>query len=197
LIKFVKYRFIYFKNYFELKRATKVIIGAGGKSYDGWVSTDIQNLNITKRSDFEKYWNSDTIEAFLAEHVWEHLTEEEGKVAFNNCYDFLKTGGYLRLAVPDGYNPNPDYIKHVKPRGTGAAAEDHKILYNYHLLSDLLSQVGFKVDMLEYWDEKGQFHFNDWDILDGFIKRSKDHDERNSEGSLNYSSLIVDAVKPS
>ena len=130
MIKFVKYRFIYFKNFFELKRATKVIIGAGGKSYDGWVSTDIQNLDITKRSDFEKYWNSDTIEAFLAEHVWEHLTQEEGIAAFENCYNLLKPGGYLRLAVPDGYNPNPDYIKHVKPRGTGAGAEDHKTLYN-------------------------------------------------------------------
>ena len=47
-----------------------------------------------------------------------------------------------------------------------------------------------------FWNEKDEFHYKDWDIQDGFIKRSKDHDDRNSEGSLNYTSLIVDACKP-
>lgn len=37
----------------------------------------------------------------LAEHVWEHLTLEEGIIAAINCYKFLKPGGYVRCAVPD------------------------------------------------------------------------------------------------
>lgn len=37
----------------------------------------------------------------LAEHVWEHMTYEEGCQAAKNCYDYLADGGYLRVAVPD------------------------------------------------------------------------------------------------
>ncbi|EPZ57278.1 hypothetical protein H477_2356 [[Clostridium] sordellii ATCC 9714] len=29
------------------------------------------------------------------------MTKEEGIVAAKNCYDFLKEGGYIRVAVPD------------------------------------------------------------------------------------------------
>ncbi len=41
------------------------------------------------------------IDALLCEHVWESLTEAEGRAAARLCYDVLKPGGYLRRAVPD------------------------------------------------------------------------------------------------
>lgn len=37
----------------------------------------------------------------LAEHVWEHMTKEEGIMAAKHCYEFLQDGGYIRVAVPD------------------------------------------------------------------------------------------------
>lgn len=175
--------------------ATKIIIGSGGKSYDEWVSTERKSLDIRVRKDFEKYWEPNSIDAFLAEHVWEHLTEEDGKTALKNCYDFLKPGGYLRLAVPDGYHKDKDYIEHVKPGGKGIGSEYHKVLFNYNNLSNILLSVGFKVDLLEYWDDNGEFHYRDWDVADGFIYRSKNHDKRNRQSPLSYTSLIADAIK--
>jgi predicted SAM-dependent methyltransferase len=60
----------------------------------------------------------------------------------------------------------------------------------------MLEDVGFRVHLLEYWDEEGQFHFEDWNDDCGHIKRSRRYDKRNQMGKLNYTSLIVDAVKP-
>jgi predicted SAM-dependent methyltransferase len=56
--------------------------------------------------------------------------------------------------------------------------------------------AGFKVNLLEYCDESGQFHYNEWDEKEGFIYRSKRFDHRNAEGKSGFVSLIVDAVKP-
>jgi hypothetical protein len=40
-------------------------------------------------------------DAFVAEHVWEHLSLEAAHVAARNCYAHLSPGGTLRIAVPD------------------------------------------------------------------------------------------------
>ena len=108
----------------------------------------------------------------------------------------MAPGGTLRIAVPDGYHPDKDYIDWVKVGGNGFGADDHKILYNYYIMKTKLEKVGFKVELLEYWDENGVFHFTDWSSEAGFIRRSKNNDERNQSGKLKYTSLIVDAIKP-
>jgi predicted SAM-dependent methyltransferase len=133
---------------------------------------------------------------FLAEHVWEHLGSRQAIIANANCFEFLRPGGRLRIAVPDGFHPDPAYIEYVRPGGTGAGADDHKVLYNYKLISEELKNVGFEFRLLEYWDENGQFHFQEWSSEDGHISRSKRYDPRNQDGSLTYTSLIVDAIKP-
>jgi predicted SAM-dependent methyltransferase len=182
-------------NYLIVRRAKKIIVGAGNKSYQGWASTDIETLNVLLRNNFERYWTKSSRWIFLAEHVWEHLTIEEAKIANANCYEFLKPGGRLRIAVPDGLHTNPAYIDYVRPGGTGPGSENHKIFYDYRLLSETLGETGFKVDFLEYWDEKGAFHFRKWNSENGHICRSKRYDHRNKDGTLTYTSLIVDAIK--
>jgi predicted SAM-dependent methyltransferase len=112
------------------------------------------------------------------------------------CFTFLKSGGFLRIAVPDGFHPDKEYIECVKPGGFGAGADDHKILYNYKIMQASLEKAGFKVNFLEYWDENGKFQYKDWDPKTGMIHRSKRFDERNASGELKYTSLIVDAIKP-
>ena len=64
------------------------------------------------------------------------------------------------------------------------------------VLADILRACGFEVNLLEYWDEYGTFHCTDWKTGDGFIRRSRWNDTRNSPDTIKYTSLIVDAVKP-
>ncbi len=183
--------------YFLNQKKWKFNIGSAGINYDkNWLSTDIDTLDITKSGDWRKLLLFRRLDNIMAEHVWEHLTEGHTKQANMNCFKYLKSGGVMRLAVPDGYHPDPDYIDWVRPGGGGPGAEDHKILYNYKIMQDRLKAVGFEVSLLEYWDENGHFHFKDWTDEGGHIMRSRRYDKRNANGDLKYTSLIVDAIKP-
>jgi predicted SAM-dependent methyltransferase len=51
--------------------------------------------------------------------------------------------------------------------------------------------------LLEYFDEQGEFHHEEWNAEEGFIKRSTRFDPRNTTNPTAYTSLIVDARKPS
>jgi predicted SAM-dependent methyltransferase len=172
-------------------------VGSGGVNRDrNWFATDIETLNILHEKDWRSLLRFLKLDNIMAEHVWEHLTDEQTAQANRNCFKFLKPGGVLRLAVPDGFNPDKAYIEHVRPGGNGPGADDHKILYNYKVMKSRLEKAGFDVHLLEYWDENGQFHFTDWTDEAGRIKRSRRYDSRNKDGKLGYTSLIVDAIKP-
>ena len=171
-------------------------VGSGGINPDNtWFATDIDTLNLTKEKHWKELLLFLKLDNIMAEHVWEHLNDTDTKLANTNCFKYLKKNGVLRLAVPDGFHPDKDYIDYVRPGGTGMGSDDHKILYTYKTMKDKLEAVGFKVVLLEYWDESGNFHFVDWNDGNGRISRSRRYDERNSSGKLNYTSLIVDAIK--
>ncbi len=175
----------------------RIVVGAGKKQrYEGWEHTDVGVLNLLKRSDWLRLGSPGFLDAILAEHVWEHLTQEEGREAARLCCEFLKPGGYLRMAVPDGGNPRPDYIARVRPGGTGPGAHDHKVLYTYRTLCAMLKEVGFEPRLLEYYDEQGELHCQDWSSKDGHIMRTSRTDERNADGVIRFTSLLVDACKP-
>lgn len=182
------------KRAYAFSTSQNIVVGSAYIPRSGWLLTDKNTLDITKRDDFAKYWKPGTRSIFLAEHVWEHLTPQESTQAIKNCYEFLNIGGRLRIAVPDGFHPNPNYIEKVRPGGTGRGAKDHKVLYDYRLLTSALEFSGFQVELLEYWNEKGEFIFKAWSTQYGYIARSKRYDSRNKNG-LNYTSLIVDAIK--
>lgn len=176
--------------------SVKIVLGAGNLFDKGWILTDINTLNVLKKSDWDKFTSQHKIRNLFAEHVWEHLTDEEAEIANRNCFNNLKRTGVFRIAVPDGFHPDQSYIEATKPGGSGDGAQDHKIHYNYRIMKERLEQAGFKVKLLEYWDEQGNFHAVDWTDEGGRVRRSKRYDPRNVDGKLNYTSLIIDAVKP-
>ena len=174
----------------------KIVVGASGVVPDGWIGTDIDQLNLVVQSDWDRYFLTHSIDAILAEHVWEHLTPEQGKTAARMCQRYLKPGGYLRAAVPDGGHSDPTYINYVKPGGIGAGADDHKVLYTNKTFAAMFQSAGFdQVDSLEFFDESGEFQATAWNESDGMIHRSIRFDKRNQDGRPNYTSLIVDARK--
>lgn len=182
----------------QLRRSDqwKIVVGTSGVFEAGWIPTDIEYLNLLSDEDWRKFFPAGSISAILAEHVWEHLTPEQGLHAANNCHRYLRAGGRLRLAVPDGRHPDPAYLRQVMVNGTGAGADDHKVLYTHETLTQLLEQAGFAVTLLEHFDATGTFHFQDWNREDGMVHRSSRFDPRNTAGKLAYTSLIVDAIKP-
>jgi predicted SAM-dependent methyltransferase len=150
----------------------RIIVGSEGDKFEGWVTTERDVLDLLIEADWHQFFIINSLDAILAEHVWEHLTPKEGVVAAKNCFDFLKPGG------------------------SGAGADDHKVLYTHKSLSQIFISVGFEVSLLEYFDENGEFIEEKWNASEGFIERSKYFDSRNTSDSLNYTSIILDAIKP-
>src|SRR5678816_2618490 len=168
----------------------RVVIGSSGVFEPGWIPTDAREFNLLQPAGWERFIAPNSVDAMLAEHVWEHLTLDEGKTAANTCHRFLKPGGYIRVAVPDGFFPNPEYQDYIKPGGAGGGeGVPHKVVYTYRTLVDVFESSGFKTTLLEYHDEMGHFHGTEWKTDDGMVRRSKRFDPR---GPI---SVILDARK--
>lgn len=121
-----------------LNEPLKIIIGASSQSYPGWIQTQENELNLLVRSDWKESFEDRNLDVILSEHVWEHLTFEEGIEAAKICYDYLKHGGYIRCAVPDGFFRNEWYQNLVQVGGPGPndhPAFSHKIVHNYKTLT--------------------------------------------------------------
>ncbi len=176
-------------------KSLKLAVGSSGIFEEGWIPSEAHFLNLLEEDTWDKYFKKDEVDCIIAEHVLEHLTLEQGEKTAQVCHKYLKSGGWFRVAVPDGYHKNKDYIDYVKPGGNGAGADDHKVLYNYKSLSSIFEKNGYEVKLLEYFDENHQFQYIDWDEKSGMIRRSIRFDERNKNGEPNYTSLIIDAIK--
>jgi predicted SAM-dependent methyltransferase len=176
-------------------RPLRIVIGASGISEIGWIRSEAEYLDLLDAGQWRNYFEDASIDALLAEHVWEHLTPEQGLAAAKRCYQYLRVGGYMRVAVPDGFHPDPQYIENVRPGGTGFGADDHKVLYDHSTLSQLFEKAGFDVQLLEYFDRRGAFRRADWLESEGKVNRSSRFDPRNRDGTLRYTSIILDARK--
>ncbi|MBB6453159.1 putative SAM-dependent methyltransferase [Salirhabdus euzebyi] len=181
------------------QKEIKIVIGAGPYNNNpGWIHTQEDELDLLNETTWYNQFKTNSISAILAEHVWEHLTYNEGLQAAKTCYSYLKPGGYIRCAVPDGFFQNEEYQRIVQVGGPGPKdhpAASHKIVHTYQTLSSLFESAGFNVHLLEYCDENGEFHERNWTGKDGVIFRSKKFDPRNHGDQLQCPSLIVDAVK--
>jgi predicted SAM-dependent methyltransferase len=151
----------------------KVIIGAGNTSYEGWIATNYPVFDARNEKHWKELFGNRLADNLLAEHVFEHLYYEDSLKAWKIASDFLKVGGRMRIAVPDKNNPSLYYRDLVRSNGLGSGADDHKHFWGYIELTQALERIGYKVELLECFDEKGLYHSKDWSIDDGYVERSR------------------------
>lgn len=176
----------------------KIILGAAETFQEGWYSTNENWLDIARADHWEKvFGKKPLVTRAVAEHVFEHLTYEEAQRALKHIYEHMPKGGRIRVAVPDGYNPNPEYIRHVGIAGIGDDAADHKQLLNVDVLTGLIASAGFTPVHIEGYTKSGTLIQNEYDPRDGFIKRSRRNHGENMPWSFPDAdtSLIVDGIK--
>ena len=181
--------------YLNTHKRINLIIGAGPTRFKGWFPTDIVTLDVTNEKCFQKYFKSKKIEKILAEHVLEHLTDSDLDLMINNFYMYSTKNVNIRIAVPDGFHKDENYINTVKPGGTGEGAEDHKHLFTYKTLSVKFKKYGFVPHLKEYWNDAGEFDTNYSNDENGYVIRSFINDKRNADGLPHYTSLIIDFRK--
>ena len=170
------------------------VVGAAGTPYEGWILTDVTELNALDAAEWRALFPEASIDRILAEHVIEHWTEEQLRTFLKTVRPFLSARAKVRVAVPDGFHPDSSYIEAVKPGGTGRGSHDHKILYTHERLARVLEEAGWECDLLEYFDERGEFHMKPWDAGDGYVRRSALNDPRNQERPRSYTSVIADIL---
>ena len=116
-----------------------------------------------------------------------------------SAFPSYNRAGICVVLSPDANFPNAEYQRTVKIGGPGPAdhpAADHKLVYDHTLFVDVFRRAGFDVDLLEYCDNDGRFHYNQWNPDEGPIYRSLRSDHRNRGSELGFVSLIIDARKP-
>ncbi|KAG5185518.1 hypothetical protein JKP88DRAFT_289180 [Tribonema minus] len=192
-------------------RPVRVMLGEAPDALPlaGWVSTDINVLDLTQPDDFKYVLGGSALrappadhsrnsaedhsrngaeepflaDAFLAEHVWEHLSAEEAHAGAQLVHRHLRAGGRLRIAVPDpNFNFRDD---RGGERAAGASApsttpspaalsaapwlsalqlaadvhDGHRIQYTLPALAALCVSAGFeRVAPREWTDSSGNFH---------------------------------------
>ena len=83
------------------KKKIKLIVGSGGTSQKGFVSSDVDWLDITNWWHWIRSFKKETISVVVAEHVLEHLSREQILRSCKLIYKYLEKGGTFRLAIPD------------------------------------------------------------------------------------------------
>ena len=86
----------------------RIIVGAQSTRQFGWIPLQQYDLDIRDERNWARRFSPNSLNAVLAEHVLEHLTYDEAAEAARNCFRYLKPDGYFRVAVPDGFHPEPN-----------------------------------------------------------------------------------------
>ncbi|MGA2166497.1 MAG: hypothetical protein ABSH36_18805 [Solirubrobacteraceae bacterium] len=82
----------------------KVHLGCGQNRFEGWINVDINravqpDVRLDLRGGFPAPPGS--VGFIFSEHLFEHLTLEEGCRVFSDCHAALQAGGVMRIAMPD------------------------------------------------------------------------------------------------
>lgn len=177
----------------------KIVLG-GAPPEAGWYGSDIGFFDAGDAADWQRLVGQDgggaRVERVMAEHVFEHIPPERIPAVMENAFRFLVPGGTLRVAVPDGRNPDPDYIRHVEPGGIGPGADDHKQLFTVESLRQAMADAGFIVEPREWFDADGTFHEEEWIGERGFIHRCRRNGTPDKSFPSSHLSLLVDGIKP-
>ena len=194
------FRFIKLKFILLFSKEVKLILGAALTSQKNWISTNEEWFDISKKKHWERLFkNKIKLKRAIAEHVFEHLTKEEMKSAFNLVYIHLIKNGTLRIAVPDGNHPDPIYRQHTGIGGLGADASDHKQFITYEYLKSELENCGFTCFLREGYRADGILISEKIPPELGFVIRSRKNNSLAIKNGWDFddsnSSLIVDAYK--
>lgn len=77
-------------------------LGCGSNILKGWLNTDLNAYGSVIYMDASTPFalKNCTLEYIFSEHMFEHLSYENGKMMLKECYRTLKSGGIIRLTMP-------------------------------------------------------------------------------------------------
>jgi ADP-heptose:LPS heptosyltransferase/glycosyltransferase involved in cell wall biosynthesis/predicted O-methyltransferase YrrM/sulfatase maturation enzyme AslB (radical SAM superfamily) len=178
--------------------------------YDGWIGLSLfQQDSRHIRQDITNPFPipDNTVDAFQAEDVFEHIPYEKLVPVMNEIYRILKPGALFRLSVPD-YACDILYNRSQKdeqgnilfdPLGGGTPDNPGHLWFpRYETLKTLIEASAFgtqgRVTFLHYYDENQRPITKRIDYSGGHIQRTPDFDSR-VQDPYRPISLVVDLTK--
>ena len=173
--------------YLPFSPGLKLNIGSAiDQFYHNWINIDVNNLLGDAQLMGTRFRHmdvslgikerDDSVDAIVTSHLIEHFNRKDGKSFLKDCFRIMKSGGVLRVAVPDLGIIASKYVEHRLDdfklfnggaRGATDPAEilwstltdGHQTAYDYEALSKLLSTVGF-INI-----ERSSFNTSKYDII--------------------------------
>lgn len=137
-------------------------LGCADNYLPGWLNLDLARpgRKLDLRWDLRRPvpFPAESVEAIFAEHLLEHLTVSQGIGVVQECLRLLRSGGVLRIGVPDlsryvrSYQGDDSLLAEVRPgRPTAALAfaevffrYGHRSMYDFDTLRMLCLETGFQ-----------------------------------------------------
>ena len=116
-------------------------VGCGNIFHPNWINMDIvSRFPEVIEHDLTKGWpfDDESIDVCYSSHVLEHLRKDEADYFVSECKRVLKSGGVLRLVVPDLEAICRNYFKYLNELVAGNVVNEFR--YDYSIL-EMFDQV--------------------------------------------------------
>lgn len=139
-------------------------LGSGPRGLNAaeWINIDgFKDRNVQFLCDFSRPlpFEDETFDGIFCEHVLEHFSYDNGRNLLTECRRILKTGGVIRIVVPNGYTILEAYFKEPQKMVEYKQVDskipmeavntwfyqryEHQCIYDIQYLTYLLGKCGF------------------------------------------------------
>ena len=133
-------------------------LGCGARYHENWLNYDfVSNSAFVKETNLTKGipLDSNTIDFVYHSHVLEHFTKLQGEFFIKECFRVLKSGGVLRVVVPDLEQIAINYLSNLN---TVLKDKNEKAIAHYDWskaeLLDQLVREKSGGEMLDIWRQE-------------------------------------------
>ena len=158
----------------ELQRRTPLLVHPGCQNVrkEGWVNVDLAGYPVELRWNLLRPlpFGAGTVDGVFHEHLLEHFSLTEGLALAQDWHRVLKSGGVVRIGVPDAgayvssySDPDPNALKELRPEAATKLLAvsalfywpHHQTMYDFETLQLLVTAAGFQhVERREFGDTR-------------------------------------------
>jgi predicted SAM-dependent methyltransferase len=165
----------------QKNKRTQLYLGSGKRNIPGFIHIDLDDYpHLAYRHNIANLpmFSDNSVDLIYTSHSFEYFDRKEGEQVLKEWRRVLKTGGILRIAVPDFEAITQVYLKYKKDLGhkgilgplfgrmnIGGKVKNktiyHKTVYDFNSLKKVLQSAGFKNIHRYDWEKTIHKNYDD------------------------------------